>query len=79
LAGTQNNTRARTELLVLLTPHVIRDQNGLRAATADMRDALRNAAAIPTISANEPVSGSDDPNGHIREKIRHDLQNWFKK
>ena len=31
LAGTQNNTRQRTELLVLITPHVMRDQSDARA------------------------------------------------
>ena len=47
LAGTQNNTRTRTELLVLITPHVIHDQRDARALTEDLRDQLINAATIP--------------------------------
>ena len=50
LAGTQNNTRQRTELLILITPHVIHDQRDARALTDDLREQLINAAASPTCS-----------------------------
>ena len=45
LAGSQNNARQRTELLVLITPHVVHDQRDARALTEDLRDQLINAAA----------------------------------
>jgi general secretion pathway protein D len=70
LAGTQNNSRMRTELLVLITPHVIRDQSQMRRLAEDMRDALSTAAVLPTMSANEKASGSSDPNQQFREKTR---------
>jgi general secretion pathway protein D len=70
LAGTQTNTRERTELLVLLTPHVIRDQTDARALTDDLRAALPAAARVPVLSRSERPSGSDDPNRRIRERVR---------
>ncbi len=70
LAGAQNNTRQRTELLVLITPHVIRDQSQMRKLTEDMRDALSSAAAVPYVSASEPASGSSDPNARVRASAR---------
>jgi general secretion pathway protein D len=69
LAGTQNNNRTRTELLVLLTPHVIRDQADARALTEDLRTALPNAAQVPMASRNERISGSSDPNRKVRERL----------
>jgi general secretion pathway protein D len=74
LAGTQNNSRTRTELLVLITPHVLHDQNEMRKLTEDMREGLSRAAAVPTITANEPLSGSDDPNRRLRERIKRALE-----
>jgi general secretion pathway protein D len=70
LAGTQNNNRQRTELLVLLTPHVIRDQVDAHALTEDLRGALSDAATVPLLSRIERPSGSDDPNRRVREKVR---------
>src|SRR5207245_92999 len=35
LFSTQNNSRARTELLVLITPHVVHDQRDARSLTED--------------------------------------------
>ena len=57
LGGQQNNTRTRTELLVLITPHVIHDQRDARALTEDMREALRDAAAMPAALQALPASG----------------------
>jgi general secretion pathway protein D len=74
LAGTQNNSRTRTELLVLITPHIIRDSSDMRKLTDDMRDALSGAAAVPSISANERQSGSADPNQRIRQRTRDWLE-----
>jgi general secretion pathway protein D len=73
LAGTQTNTRTRTELLVLITPHVIRSANDMRKLTDDIRDGLAAASAVPLLSAREPVSGSDDPNRRVRQGVRRAL------
>jgi general secretion pathway protein D len=74
LAGTQTNQRQRTELLVLITPHVIRNGIEMHRWTEDMRDALAPAAAVPYLSAAEPVSGSDDPNARLRAKTQRFIQ-----
>ena len=57
LAGTQNNSRQRTELLVLITPHIIHNSGDMRKLADDMRDALSGAASVPAISASERPSG----------------------
>ncbi|MGH7188579.1 MAG: type II secretion system secretin GspD, partial [Acetobacteraceae bacterium] len=71
LAGTQNNQRQRTELLVLITPHVIYSQRDARDLTQDMREQLINAALVPQELRTLPVSGSVDPNRGVREKVGH--------
>jgi general secretion pathway protein D len=66
LAGTQNNQRTRTELLVLITPHVMRDQRQARQLTEDLRETLGGAAAVPHgLSVLRP-SGSSDPSARLR-------------
>jgi general secretion pathway protein D len=70
LAGTQTNTRQRTELLVLLTPHVIRGGGDARALTEDLRSALPAAAQVAEEPRSVRLSGSSDPNRKIREKVR---------
>ena len=70
LAGKQDNARTRTELLVLITPHVIHDQRDARALTEDLRDQLINAAAIPEQMSRRGYNGSPDP----QQKIRRQLQ-----
>jgi len=62
LFGTQNNTRMRTELLILITPHVLQDQRDARSLTQDLRDKLKNAALVPQELYALPKSGSDNPN-----------------
>ena len=69
LGGKQDNTRARTELLVLITPHVIEDQRDARALTEDLREQLGNAAAVPALLGQERVSGSNDPSAALRQKL----------
>ena len=69
LASTQNNTRTRTELLVLITPHVIHDQRDARALTEDLRDQLINAAAIPDQLQRQGLSGSADPQRRLRRDV----------
>ncbi len=70
LAGDQNNTRQRTELLVLITPHVMHDQRDARALTEDMREQLINAAAVPDEVNGLRPSGSSDPGAQLRRKLR---------
>ena len=69
LAGQQTNSRGRTELLVLVTPHVIHDQRDARALTEDLRDQLINAAAIPGELQRLPQSGSPDPQLRVRRSV----------
>jgi general secretion pathway protein D len=66
LFGQQNNTRTRDELLVLITPHVIHDQRDALDLTQDLREQLPNAAAVPQVLQQLPLSGSDDPTAPIR-------------
>ena len=61
LAGTQNNTRSRTELLLLITPRVIHDQRDARAATEELRQGLSNAAVVPQMLQGHRLSGSRTP------------------
>ena len=69
LAGNQNNTRQRTELLVLITPHVIHDQRDARALTDDLRDQMINAAAVPNLLNSLRPSGQSDPSGRMRKQL----------
>jgi general secretion pathway protein D len=70
LAGTQDNQRTRTELLILITPHVMRDAHDARALTEDMREGLRNAAALAEDRKPPVLSGSPDPNERLRARAR---------
>ncbi len=70
LAGNQNNTRQRTELLVLITPRVVHDQRDARELTEDMRDQLINAAAVPDELNNLRPTGSSDPNARLRQQLK---------
>ena len=69
LAGNQNNSRVRTELLILITPHVIHDQRDARALTDDLRDQLINAAAVPGMLNNMPSTGQSDPAARLRRGL----------
>jgi general secretion pathway protein D len=70
LAGSQNNTRQRTELLILITPHVVHDQRDARALTDDLREQLINAEAVPNLLNNLGPSGQSDPSSRLRQKLR---------
>jgi len=72
LAGSQNNTRIRTELLVLITPHVVHDQRDAAELTADLREQLNSAAAVPQQLQALGVSGSADPQQPLRRRLRLD-------
>jgi general secretion pathway protein D len=65
LFGTQNNTRMRTELLILITPHVLHDQRDARSLTQDLREKLRSAGLVPQELQALPKSGSENPNARL--------------
>jgi general secretion pathway protein D len=68
LFGTQANTRDRTELLILITPHVLQDQRDARSLTQDMREKLLNAGLVPQDLQALPLSGSSNPNAALRQR-----------
>jgi general secretion pathway protein D len=47
LFSTRNNSNARTELLILLTPRVLHDQRDARALTEELRRKLRPSDLVP--------------------------------
>jgi general secretion pathway protein D len=63
LLSSQNNTRMRSELLVLITPHVIHDQRDARALTEDLRSQLINAGLVPQQLQRQGFPGLSNPNG----------------
>ncbi|WP_374729385.1 type II secretion system protein GspD, partial [Nguyenibacter vanlangensis] len=69
LAGTQNNSRQRTELLILITPHVIHDQRDAVSLMEDLRDTHPNAANVPDELTPMHVTGSADPQQRLRQKV----------
>jgi general secretion pathway protein D len=68
LFGTQDNSRTREELLVLITPHVIRSQQQALDLTADMQQQLPSAAQVPAGLQSEPFEGSADPDAAWRAR-----------
>jgi general secretion pathway protein D len=70
LFGQQNNSRTRTELLILVTPHVMHDQRDARDLTEDLREHLSGAAAIPAELRRLKPSGSADPNAPLLDRIQ---------
>jgi general secretion pathway protein D len=67
--GSQTNTRTRTELLIMLTPHVLHDQRDARAFTQDLREQLPRAAAMPYELQTLPLQGKDDPQARLRKGL----------
>ncbi len=63
LVSSQINTRERTELLILITPHVVHDQRDALALTGDLRSGLSNAGLVPQQLQRMPPRGSANPNG----------------
>jgi general secretion pathway protein D len=63
LLSSQNNSRTRTELLVLITPHVVHDQRDARALTEDLRNQLMNAGLVPPELQRTGLPGHPNPNG----------------
>ena len=69
LTSQQTNIRSRTELLILLTPHVLHDQRDARALTEDLREQLPNSAVVPFELNHLPASGSEDPSRPLRKSL----------
>jgi general secretion pathway protein D len=69
LTGSQVNQRTRTELLILLTPHVLHDQRDARALTEDLREQLPRAAAMPYELQKLRLEGSPDPQAPLRRNL----------
>jgi general secretion pathway protein D len=69
LFGTQDNNRTREELLVLITPHVIRSQQQALDLTADLQQALPEAAQVPEALQGTPTIGSADPNQGVLNRL----------
>jgi general secretion pathway protein D len=65
--STQSNTRARTELLIMITPHVVQDQRDARALTEDLRQTLSHAGLVPQQLKVLPLSGSANPNADMTQ------------
>ncbi len=65
LFGQQVNQRTRTELLVMITPHVERDARDARNVTADMEQQVPFAAGVPAALQRTPVEGLSDPQRNI--------------
>lgn len=61
--STQNNSRMRTELLVMITPHVVHDQRDARALTEDLRSQLPAAGLVPQQLQRTGSPGVANPNG----------------
>jgi general secretion pathway protein D len=68
LVGQQNNTRVRTELLVLITPHVVYDERNAQELTQDLLTELPNAATEPEY-ARTPLNTTADPNSRVLQKV----------
>jgi general secretion pathway protein D len=62
IVSTQSNARKRTELLVLITPHVVNDQRDARALTEDLRNQLINAGLVPQQLQRQGTPGLPNPN-----------------
>ncbi len=63
LVSSQQNNRQRTELLVLITPHVVHDQRDARALTEDLRRDVINAGLVKQELQAKPFRGYPNPNG----------------
>jgi general secretion pathway protein D len=69
LFSTQNNSRTRKELLVLITPHIVRTQSDAAALTADLQAELPAAAGVPAALSTLPSPNSADPDAALRSQI----------
>jgi general secretion pathway protein D len=63
LLSSQENIRARTELLVLITPHIVKNNRDMRTLTEDLRKQLINPALAPQELKQRRSPGLANPNG----------------
>ncbi len=54
---------------MLITPHVIRDQQQALDLTQDMQQQMPNAALVPGALQSEPFQGSEDPSQAVRARL----------
>ena len=66
LVSTQSNSRMRTELLVLITPHVVHDQRDARALTEDLRNQLIKPASSRSSFSARALPGWRTPTDFSR-------------
>jgi len=66
----EEQPRTKTELPVLITPHVIHDQRDARGSAEDLREQLPGAAAVPDRPTNLPSTGSSDPMLNLRRRLQ---------
>jgi general secretion pathway protein D len=69
LFGSQTNNRTRQELLVMITPHVIRSQQQALDLTADLQQQLPNAMQVRGVLQAAPFEGSADPDEALRARL----------
>ncbi len=69
LGATQTNTRDRTELLILITPHVIHSQSEAYGLTEDLRAQLPHAAVLSHEMNTMRPTGSADPQGRFLKAV----------
>ena len=69
LFGQQSDARQRTELLVMITPHIERDARGARDVTADMEQQVPFAAGVPAALQRLPQAGLSDPQHRVLNAI----------
>ncbi|MDD2704427.1 MAG: type II secretion system secretin GspD [Acidocella sp.] len=67
--GSQTNSRTREELLVLITPHVIRSQQQALDLTEDLQQQLPNAAQVRGALQSTPIGGSADPDAAVNPRL----------
>ena len=74
LVSSQRNTRMRTELLVMITPHVVNDQRSARALTEDKRNQLINAALVPRMLSAKTPKRLSQPEWPLTREARSSLE-----
>ncbi len=70
LFSQQDNTSTRTELLVLVTPHVTHDQRDAGDPTEDMHEQISGSAVTPAGLKHLRQSGLPDPPAPLLNRIK---------
>ena len=72
LFGTTSRTAKRSELIILITPHVLQSHEALQDMTQDLKDSLRNARKYVDEKNNEKMKDMQDAQKD-REKLEQQL------